>query len=287
MTPLVSVVVPVYNNVAYVDATVESILAQTLPDFELVISDNASTDGTWEALQRHTADPRVRLTRLPSTVSANENFNHVTKLATGEFVKLVCADDLLYPDNLEVLVTELKADPSAVLAVSSRDVIDASGKTVLRNHGLAGLRGRVPGTEAVRRSVLTGTNIFGEPPSALFRRSALMEIGGWDSRFPYLMDFVTYSALLLRDNANLVAVPRPLWAFRMSGSQVSVGTQIQAQASQVVDFFHALAAEHPGLLGRRDLLIGTTRARINALARHAMYRWLGRRMRPAATDDGA
>ena len=128
MTPSVSVVVPVYNGVAFIDATMQSILAQTFSDFELVVSDNASTDGTWEALQRYAADPRVRLTRLASTIPAAENFNHVTDLATGEFVKLVCADDVLYPDNLEVLVKELTAHPSALLAVSSRDVIDATGQ---------------------------------------------------------------------------------------------------------------------------------------------------------------
>jgi glycosyltransferase involved in cell wall biosynthesis len=281
VTPLVSVVVPVYNGGAFIDATMQSILAQTFRDFELVVSDNTSTDGTWEALQRYTIDPRVRLTRQASNVAAAVNFNDVTDLATGEFIKLVCADDVLYPDNLEVLLKELTAHPSAVLAVSSRDVVDATGRIVLRNRGLAGLRGEIAGTEAIRRSVLAGTNIFGEPPSALFRRVALVDAGGWhwDVRFPYLIDLTTYFAVLL--HGNLVAVPRPLWAFRISAAQESVRTQIHAQAGQTIGFYRELAAEHPGLLGRRHLLVGSTRATINALGRHAVYRWLGRRMRPA------
>lgn len=282
MTPSVSVVVPVYNCVAFIDATMQSILAQTFRDLELVVSDNASTDGTWEALQHYAVDPRVRLTRLDSNIGAPANFNRVTNLATGEFIKVVCADDSLYPDNLEVLVMELTAHPSALLAVSSRDVIDATGRIVLRNRGLAGLRGEVTGTDAIRRSVLAGTNIFGEPPSALFRRAALVDVGGWDVRFPFLADLATYCAVLLHGNGNLVAVPRPLWAFRISGSQASVGTQVHSQAGEVIGFFHALAAEHPGLLGRRHLLVGSARARMNAIARHAVYRWLGRRMRAAA-----
>ena len=64
MTPRVSVVVPTYNSVAFIDATMRSILAQTFTDFELVVSDHSSTDGTWEALQQFTEDPRVRLSRL-------------------------------------------------------------------------------------------------------------------------------------------------------------------------------------------------------------------------------
>lgn len=286
MTPLVSVVIPVYNCAEYIDATVQSILAQTFRDFELVVSDNASTDGTWEALQSYSSDPRVRLTRLPSTIPAPDNFNHVTGLAIGEFVKVVCADDVLYPDNLEVLVKELLAHPSALLAVSSRDVIDASGEIVLRNRGLAGLSGEVSGVDAIRHSVLAGTNIYGEPPSALFRRAALLEAGGWDPRFPYLMDMATYSAVLLKGKGTLVAVAKPLWAFRISGTQESVKTQIHTQAGQVTYFFRGLAAEHPGLLDRRHLFIGSTRARINAVARHVVYRWLGRRMRPDPTADG-
>ncbi len=278
MTPLVSVVLPVYNGVTYIDATMRAVLTQTFTDFELVVSDNASIDGTWEALQRYTSDARVRLTRLRATISATDHFNLVTNLATGEFLKLVCADDVLYPDNLKVLVTELKAHPSAVLAVSSKDVIDANGKILLPKRGLAGLRGEVTATDAIRRSVLAGTNIFGEPPSALFRRAALVSAGGWDARFPYLMDLVTYSAVLLQSKGNLIAVPQPLWAFRVNPFQVSVQTQLRAQADQVVNFFQTLAAEHPELLGRRHLLIGSMRARRNAIARHLLFRWLGWRM---------
>lgn len=286
MTPLVSVVVPVYNGAAFIDATMQSILAQTFSDFELLVSDNASTDGTWEALQRYTVDPRVRLTRHASTVAAPVNFNTVTRLATGEFIKAVCADDVLYPDNLAVQLTELTAHPSAIIAVSSRDVIDATGRIVLRNRGLVGLRGEVTGTDAVRRSAFAGTNIFGEPPSALFRRVALVDAGGWVDR-PYIMDLATYCTALLHGNGSLVAIPRPLWAFRISASQGSVRTHIQSQAGDVIGFYRELAAKHPGLLDRRHLLIGRARAHTNAVARHMVYRWLGRRMHLGTDTAGS
>jgi glycosyltransferase involved in cell wall biosynthesis len=282
VTPRVSVVVPVYNSVAFIDATMRSILAQTFSDFELVVSDNSSTDGTWEALQQFTADSRVRLNRSASNVGAPANFNAVTNLATGEFLKLVCADDLVYPDCLAEQVAALAAHPSAVMAASTRDVIDAAGVPVLRNRGLAGLRGEVSGAEAIRRTVLAGTNIFGEPASVLFKRGALVDAGGWDVRFPYLIDETTYCAVLLR--GNLVAVPRSLAAFRVSESQW--GMQLmRAQANQAIDFSREFAAAHPGLLGPRDLLVGKTRARANAVARRAVYRWLGRRMRSHMATD--
>jgi glycosyltransferase involved in cell wall biosynthesis len=286
MTPAVSVVVPVYNGVAFIHEAMQSILAQTFTDFELLVSERYSTDGTWEALQRYAADPRVRLTRLDAPGPAPVNFRHVTGLATGEFIKAVCADDVLYPDNLAALVNELRAHPKAVLAVSSRDVVDAAGKIVLPNRGLAGVRGEVTGMDAIRRTVLAGTNIFGEPTTAMFRREALLDAGGWEPNRPFLFDLATYSRVLLHSKGTLVAVPRPLWAFRLSGAQETVKTYNHSQTDDVISFYRELAAANPGLLSRRHLLVGSTRARMNTLGRHAVYRWLGqaRLAAPAASD---
>lgn len=279
MIPAVSIVVPVYNAVEYIDASIKSILAQTWRDFELLVSDNCSNDGTWEKLQRYSGDPRVRLTRHVSTIPALDNFNYVTRLARGEFIKMVCADDVLYPDNVAVLVGELNSHPLAVLAVSSKDVIDATGTVIIRNRGLAGLRGEIVGIQAIRRSVLAGTNIYGEPPSALFRRRALNAAGGWDCRFPLIEDLATYSAVLLQTKGNLLAIPRPLWAFRVSASPSSEKTGIRNQAGQAANFFRTLAMEHPGLLDRRQLLIGVGLAHLNAAARHVLYHRIDQRMR--------
>lgn len=287
MKPLVSVVVPVYNGVSFIHETMQSILAQTLTDFELLVSERYSTDGTWEALQRYADDPRVRLLRLDAEGPAPVNFRHVTSLATGEFIKAVCADDILYPDCLEVQVAELRAHPSAALAVSSRDVIDASGKMVMRNRGLAGLSGEVTATDAIRRTVLAGTNIFGEPPTALFRRDALEEAGGWEPDRPFLFDLATYCSVLLHHQANLIAEPRPLWAFRLSGVQETVRTYNHSQTDHVVGFYRELAAANPGLLTPRHLLIGNARARVNTLGRHAVYRWLARGKRLSAAPAGS
>jgi glycosyltransferase involved in cell wall biosynthesis len=275
----VSVVVPAYNSVSFIDATMRSILAQTFTDFELLVSDHSSTDGTWEALQPFAADPRVRLSRLPTGGGGPANFNAVTDLATGELVKLVCGDDVLAPESLAEQVAALEACPAAVMAASPRDVIDASGTPVLRGRGLAGLRGEVPGAEAIRATVSAGTNIFGEPASVLFRRAALVDAGGWDGRYPYLIDQATYFAVLRR--GSLVAVPRSLSAFRVSPSQWSVRL-VREQAQQFIDYNREFAAAHPGLLRPRDLRIGAVKARANAYARRAVYRWLDWRARSGA-----
>ncbi len=277
MTPLVSVVVPAYNSVNFIEATIRSVLAQSLSDFELVISDHSSSDGTWELLQQFTDDPRVRLSRLPSGGGAPANFNAATALAQGEFVKLVCGDDLLYPDSLAEQVAALMAHPSAVIAASRRDVIDATGKIVLRNRGLGGLHGEVSGAEAIRRTIIAGTNIFGEPAAVLFRRSALVEAGGWDGRVPYLIDQASYCTVLL--NGNLIAGSHSLAAFRISQNQWSMKL-VREQANQSVEFQRKFAADHPGVIGRQHLLIGAMRARLAAVGRRVVYRWVGKGMQP-------
>lgn len=260
----------------------ESILAQTFSDFELLVSDHSSTDGTWEALHEFAADPRVRLNRLPSGGGAPANWNAVTGLARGELIKLVCGDDLLAPRCLGEQVSALDAHPSAVMVASPRDVIDAAGNRVIRKRGLAGLSGEVPGTDAIRRTVLAGTNIYGEPASVLLRRSALLEAGGWDGCFPYMIDVATYCAVLLR--GNLVALPQSLASFRVSELQWSVQLA-HAQAEQAIAFSRYFAAAHPGILNSRDLLTGRMRARAIAIARRVVYSWLGRRMRSEAAKS--
>jgi len=281
--PRVSVVVPAYNSVAFIEATIRSVLEQSFSDFELVVSDHSSTDGTWEALQQFTADPRVRLSRLPSGGGGPANFNAVTDLASGQYIKLVCGDDLLSPGSLAEQVAAFEAHPAAVMAASPRHVIDAAGAPLLRNRGLAGLRGEVDGTEAIRRTVMAGTNIFGEPASVMFKRAALVDAGGWDARFPYLIDQATYCAVLLR--GTLVAVPRPLASFRVSESQWSVHL-VRAHAQQTIGFNREFAAANPGLLSTHHLFVGATKARANAVARRAVYRWLGHRMRSHMDTDG-
>ena len=102
--PRVSVVIPAFENAPYIRATVTSVLAQTYPDFELVVADHSSSDGTWEILQEFAADPRVRLLRTPAGGGADRNWNRVTEAARGELVKLVCGDDLLAPEALATQV---------------------------------------------------------------------------------------------------------------------------------------------------------------------------------------
>ncbi|MGN6607358.1 MAG: glycosyltransferase family 2 protein [Jatrophihabitans sp.] len=279
MTPHVSVVVPTFNNADYIEATMASILAQTYSDFELIVADHASTDGTWERLQRYRDDPRLTLLQTPAGGGARANWQRVTDAASGDLLKLVCGDDVIYPDCLQEQVAALDAAPDAVLAASPRDIVDADGRVVVRSRGLGGLQGVVEGPTAVRRSVRLGTNIFGEPGCVLLRRDRLAAIGGWDDTFPYLIDQFTYSRLLL--GGRFAAVPRTLAAFRVNMTQWSVRLA-EVQARQAAGMHHALRLEAPQLLSRADVAVGDVRASATALLRRSAYAVLRRRMARAA-----
>ena len=173
MSPRVSVIIPTYNNELYVEETMRSVLAQTFTDFELVVADHSSADRTWELLQEFTIDPRVRLLTTPAGGSAERNWNRVSREATGELVKLVCGDDLLAPDMLEKQVAAFdEHDDGVVMVASPRDIVDASGRRVVHNIGLGGLRGSGAGSggdppfgaargEHLRRTVLRDGASYG------------------------------------------------------------------------------------------------------------------------------
>jgi glycosyltransferase involved in cell wall biosynthesis len=275
VTPRVSVVVPSFNNASFIEATMDSILAQTFEDFELVVADHSSSDGTWQLLQRYTADPRVRLLQTEAGGGAARNWGRVTAAAGGELLKLVCGDDIIYPDCLLEQVAVMDANPSVVLVAAQRDLIDAHGGPVITRRGLNGLAGRVPGRVAARHTVVAGSNIFGEPACVLIRREALVRAGGWDARNPYVIDEATYVRVLL--TGDFFGINRALAAFRLSSSQWSVHLA-REQSDQVVRFHHQLADEVPGLLSRADLLRGDAMARGMAYVRRLAYVWVGRRM---------
>jgi glycosyltransferase involved in cell wall biosynthesis len=275
VTPRVSVVVPSYNNASFIEATMDSILSQTFEDFELVVADHSSGDGTWQRLQRYAADPRVRLLRTEAGGGAHRNWARVTAAARGELVKLVCGDDIIYPDCLGVQVEAMDANPSVVLVAAQRDLIDARGGIVKARRGLAGLTGRVPGRVAARHTVVAGSNIFGEPACVLIRRETLKHAGGWDGRHPFVIDEATYVNVLL--GGDFFGIDTALVAFRLSSGQWSVRLA-REQSDQVIRFHHRLADDAPGLLSRTDLFCGDVRARGMAYTRRLAYLWVGRRM---------
>jgi hypothetical protein len=127
----VSIGLPVYNGEKYVGEAIESFLAQTMGDFELVISDNGSTDATEQLCRRFAEqDGRIRYFRSPQNIGANANFNRVVHLSTAKYFKWAAADDCCTPQYLESCVQRLEKDPTAALCHTQTTLIDPRGRAV-------------------------------------------------------------------------------------------------------------------------------------------------------------
>ena len=199
--PLVTVVTPVYNGEKLLGECIESVLAQTYPNFEYLIVNNRSTDGTLEVAQRYAKqDPRVRVHTNTDFLSVVDNFNNAFSLVCekGTYIKVIAADDWLYPNCIEEMVRVAEEHPTVGL-VSSYVL---SGSRV----GFDGLdypSTFVPGREAGRRYrndllVSGGEAIHAGEHDALYRRR---DIGA--SAFPCAVQ-----QLLKKQRIALCAVDR-------------------------------------------------------------------------------
>jgi glycosyltransferase involved in cell wall biosynthesis len=130
--PRVSIGMPVYNGEKFVAEALDSILAQDFGDFELIISDNASTDKTQQICEAYARrDSRVKYSRLPENLGAAKNYNRVFELSSGEFFKWAPHDDLIDPRFLSACLAQFeKAPPETVLVYPKTRVIDGNGKSV-------------------------------------------------------------------------------------------------------------------------------------------------------------
>ncbi len=128
-SPLLSIGLFVYNGERFLRETLDSLLGQTFRDYELIISDNGSTDNTQSICEEYaTADSRIRYHRNPANLGAGWNIRRVFSLATGKYFKWAACDDLYEPTFLEKCVTALETDPSYILAHAKTRVIDENGQ---------------------------------------------------------------------------------------------------------------------------------------------------------------
>jgi glycosyltransferase involved in cell wall biosynthesis len=127
--PIVSIGMPLYNGESFLEGALSSILAQTFADFELIISDNASTDGSMSIARSWAArDARIRIRVNQRNLGAAVNYNALVELATGRYFKWAAHDDVLAPQYLERCVADLDRHPDAVLCYPTTVMIDEGGR---------------------------------------------------------------------------------------------------------------------------------------------------------------
>lgn len=177
--PLVSIGLPVYNGERFLAAAIDSLLGQSYRNLELVISDNASTDGTPEICRRYAGlDDRVRYSRLPENIGGVPNANRVFTLATGTYFMWAADDDVWLPTYVEGCVRVLESDPSVVLVCSEMAIIDEAG-AIQRRMNIPHTADSARPSERMREFTATtamSDAVYGVARAATVRQTPLYEL---------------------------------------------------------------------------------------------------------------
>lgn len=195
-TPLVSIVTPSYNQAAFLEETIQSVLAQNYPNLEYWVMDGGSTDGSVEIIRKYAS-------HLSGWISEKDHgqadaINKGFKRATGEIVAWLNSDDLYRPGAIQSAVSIFQENPEVGLVYSDVDSIDANGEVFNRmGYDQWGIRD------------LMTFNILGQP-GVFFRRSVLEKAGYLDLSYQYLLDHHLWLRMAL--NAPLKYAPGEVWA---------------------------------------------------------------------------
>lgn len=217
--PLVSVLMSVHNDLQYLRESVHSILNQTFGDFEFILIDDGSTDGSGDLL-KDLSDPRVKLLVNPSNLGLTASLNLGLDLARGKYLARMDADDISEPQRLERQVEFLEAHPQIGIVGCSRHLIDEVGKTVA-------IAPALEDDLSIRWKCLMG-NPFAHPTVMIRRQVLLNHSLRYDPTFRTAQDYELWTRLLpCTQAANL---PEPLVRYRLRNG-ISRGSKAQQLAN--------------------------------------------------------
>lgn len=214
--PKVSVLLPNRNYARFVPEALLSLLEQDFTDFELIVSDDASTDDSATVIGEFARrDGRIRFARQPARLGLVGNFNWCLSQARGEYIKFILADDkLARKDALRRLVSMLDQDSRVVLASSSAWIINEHSELqFVRDYLCRDLVEDGPGT--CRRCLTSGVNQIGEPSLTIFRRRCAGS--GFNPAYRHWVD-VEFDLRVL-EQGRFAYCAEPLAAFRFHDGQ--------------------------------------------------------------------
>lgn len=235
-SPRVSVVLPNYNYEHYLDVRIESLLRQTLDDFELIILDDASTDNSRAVIEKYASDPRVRLQfHERNSGRTYQRWAEGAAMARGQYLLFAGADDDCAPTMLQQLAAKLDADSNIGIAYCQSRIMDENG--VALGTALDFLEGEnFPALDKTRwetdftnngrdecRRFLICQNTIPNASGALLRRSVYEAVGGLDTSLRLAADWLLWAQMLLRSDIAFIA--EPLNAFRIHTRSVTSNTR--------------------------------------------------------------
>ena len=262
--PQITVAIPVYNGEGYVHLAIQSVLDQTYSDFELLIVDNCSTDGTLEVVKAF-SDPRIRLHVNSSNLGMVGNWNRSVELATGEYIKFLSHDDLLDTTCLEEQIAGFMRHKQENIGIVTckKKIINKDGKKVMPGFGLRGQSRTISGSVAIRKSIRSGRNIIGEPSVVLINTSVLKASGPFE--LPEFTPDIKMWFKILRKN-DLYFINKTLASYRISEQSTSSSVS-KSQGAQFVALINEMMKTDSTIIGYLNAKIGVIRSHLNSQLR--------------------
>jgi glycosyltransferase involved in cell wall biosynthesis len=254
--PALSVLMTAYNRERYIGASIESALAQTFENFELLVVDDGSTDRSVEIAQSLAArDRRIRIVVNERNLGQFANRNHAAALARAPLIKYHDSDDVMYPHCLEVMVGMLRSEPRAAFGLTSGTAWDGGPCPMLLTPRMA-----------YQREYLGAGMFHCGPSGAIFNRAAFQELGGFeDVGVP--SDYWFWLRACAR--VDVLLLPADLFWYRMHSGQELQSARGQDEYARVFGWsWHALfAPECPLTADEREQ---AKRNRVHHLAKRTL-----------------
>jgi glycosyltransferase involved in cell wall biosynthesis len=204
--PLVSVLMTVYNREKYIATAIESVLAQSMADFELIVVDDSSTDRSVEIACQYQSDSRVKVFINETNLGDFPNRNRVAAHATGKYLKYVDSDDAIYPHCLEVMTHMMERHPLAGMLLCAWEETDSPYPFELSP------------LEAYRRCFVDGLRMSNAPATTMYRRNAFEQVEGFSTRWSLSADWEL--TLKMARHFPVVFAPTGLVFYRVHKGQI-------------------------------------------------------------------
>jgi glycosyltransferase involved in cell wall biosynthesis len=212
--PKVSILIPCYNQENFITECIDSILVQDFKDYELVISDDGSSDSTPKLLYEY-KDERIKIILNGRNRGMVNNWNYILSEAQGEYIKFVFGDDkLTSQDTITEMVRALDAEPEIGLVFCQRILID-SNSLIKKIAETFSRGGTYIGQDIISQCLSSQKNLVGEPTAVMFRRGLAPR--GFDTRLKQLVDLEMWMHITL--NTKAFFIKKPLVAFRIHEKQ--------------------------------------------------------------------
>jgi len=231
--PLISVIMAAYNVERFIGAAIESVLAQTYSNWELIVANDASPDKVREIVEGYAKrDGRIRLINLEKNSGQAIARNRAVEKASGEYLAILDADDLALPNRFETQLAYFKAHPEVAILGSAAIIIDEHGKKL-------STKIKTLTNEEIRFSLLLQSQFIHS--SVMMKKSAFDELGGYRHEFVYAEDYDLWSRA--RDKGFIMAnIAEPLISYR-----------IQAQSVTMISKSQKIQAEHALRVNERNV----------------------------------